>query len=385
MRIRTRHLATGTQVIDDAVITIEDGDVVAVGPADPATAADQPVDHDHDGWVLPGFVDTHVHGGGGADYARGDADEIRRAAAYHRAHGTTSTFASLVTAEIDELVDQLGVVVPLVRSGELAGIHLEGPFLSPAKRGAHEPSLLRPPDPESIERLLEAGQGCLSMITIAPELPGALDAIRRLRAAGVTAAIGHTDGDERTTLAGLDAGATAATHLFNAMRSIHHRAPGPVPRLLTDERCLVELICDGVHTHPEVLAMAFAAAGPDRFALVTDAMVATGMSDGDYALGGLDVRVQSGVARLRNPDGTLGSIAGSTLGTGGAVQVLHREVGLGFADLAAVAAATPARWHGLDRVGVLEPGRRADLVLLDDDAGLVRVMQNGRWVEEETR
>ncbi|QDP98997.1 N-acetylglucosamine-6-phosphate deacetylase [Microlunatus elymi] len=337
------------------------------------------------GWVLPGFVDTHTHGGGGDDLATEDPDAVRRVAAFARSHGSTSIFASLVTASLDTLEDQLRTLSPLLVAGEIAGIHLEGPFLSAAKRGAHDPDLLQVPDPSAVDRLLTAADGRISMITIAPELPGALDAVRRFVAAGVTVAIGHTTADDRVTLDALDAGATVVTHLFNAMPSIHHRKPGPVPVLLTDPRATVELICDGVHLHPEIARMAIRTAGPDRVALITDAMVATGMSDGDYRLGGLDVRVSDGVARLQTTDGSEGSIAGSTLTMQGAVAFCVQTLGLPIADVATMAATTPARTHGLDDVGRLESGKRADLAVVDDQGNLLQVMAGGQWQSEWQR
>jgi N-acetylglucosamine-6-phosphate deacetylase len=331
------------------------------------------------GWTVPGFVDTHVHGGGGHDYATLDPEEARAARAFHRAHGTTTALASLVTADLDTLVAQIATLAPLVRSGELAGLHLEGPFLSPAKKGAHTASLLVPPTPEAVDRLLEAGDGSVRMVTIAPELPGALDAIARLVAGGVAVAVGHTDGDETDARRALDAGATVATHLFNAMRPVHHREPGPVPVLLGDERVMVELIGDGFHLHRDVVRMAVDAAGLDRVALVTDAMVATGMPDGGYSLGGLDVVVRHGEARLVEDDGSPGSIAGSTLTMAAGFAFLV-SLGMSIPGAAHLAASTPARRHGLDEVGTIETGSAADLCVVDDAGRLQRVMQDGSWV-----
>ncbi len=368
--------------VDRVAIGIAAGRIVAVEPGEPWRAVGAGAAEAVDGIVLPGLVDTHVHGGGGADLATTDRAEARRAIAFHRAHGTTGLFASLVTAPVGVLCDQLRALGPLCATGELAGLHLEGPFLAAGKRGAHDPGLLIAPAAEVVDELLAAADGALSMITIAPELPGALSAIDRFVEAGVTVAIGHTEAGPEECAAAVAHGASVATHLFNAMPSVHHRVPGPVPLLLTDPGVEVELICDGVHVHPDVLAMAIRAARPSRVALVTDAMVAAGMPDGEYRIGELHVRVTDAVARLLEPDGTLGSIAGSTLTMAAALSYLVGTVGVGLADAAAMASTTPARWHGLAGRGVLAVGARADLVVVDEKATLRRVMYGGRWLEE---
>ncbi len=371
------HVVTPDEVLDRAMITIDGALVVACDPA-PAEADGraEPVT----GWVVPGFVDTHVHGGGGYDYATADPEAALAARAFHAVHGTTTSLASLVTARIDVLVRQLGLLADLVDDGHFAGIHLEGPFLSPAQPGAHDPTLLRDLDPATVETLITAGRGHVVMITIAPELYGGLDAIRRLTDLGVTVAIGHTDGDRDATAAGLDAGARTATHLFNAMPAMHHRVPGPIPLLLDDPRVGVELIADGHHVHADVLAMAAAAAGPDRVLLITDAMVAAGMADGEFALGGLRVRVRDRVARLVGDDGAPGPIAGSTATMADAFEVMTGVVG-SVARVAAMASSNAARHLGLRDVGRIEPGARADLCVVDEAGRLQRVMQAGAWLE----
>jgi N-acetylglucosamine-6-phosphate deacetylase len=383
-RLRCSHLATPSGHLQDGMLVIENG---MITQARSFQSEDQEWSADHepievvDGHVLPGFVDTHTHGGGGFDLATTDPEEVRSVLRFARTGGATSVIASLVTAAIDTIEDQLRTLVPLAAAGELAGIHLEGPFLSNAKRGAHSPGLLRDPDPESVDRLLAAADGRLSMITIAPELPGAIDAIRRFVAEGVRVAVGHTDGDDHAATAALDAGASVATHLFNAMPSVHHRNPGPIPKLLTDPRVMVELVCDGVHVHPDVLAMAIAAAGPERVALITDAMLATGVSDGEYSLGGLNVTVTDGVARVRTDDGSQGSIAGSTLTMRDAFGYCVQRLGLAIDEVSTMAAGTPASWHELDRIGQLKPGYHADLAVVDDQGDLLRVMYRGEWEE----
>ena len=371
-RLRADHVVTPAGVIEDAVVEVA-GDRIASCTAYAGASGLERVA----GWVVPGFVDGHVHGGGGSDYATEDPGAALAARVFHAGHGTTTSLASLVTAPLETLHGQLAALADLVEAGHFAGIHLEGPFLSPAQRGAHNGSLLLSPDPETVDGLIAAGRGHLALVTIAPELPGARPAIERFVEAGVRVAVGHTDADRDAVAAALDAGATVATHLFNAMRGLHHREPGPVPLLLTDPRVSVELIADGVHLHPDVLRMAVAAAGPERVLLVTDAMAAAGRPDGPYALGGQDVQVRDGTARLVDGAGRPGAIAGSTLTMARAFRAVAEIVGIEAA--AAMASTNPARRLGLPDVGRIEAGARADLCVVDDDGRLLRVMQAGRW------
>ncbi|WBP87504.1 N-acetylglucosamine-6-phosphate deacetylase [Kitasatospora cathayae] len=328
--------------------------------------------------VVPGFVDLHVHGGGGASYASGIAEEALLAARTHLEHGTTTTMASTVTGEIDDLVRQAAVLSELVEDGILAGIHFEGPFISHHRCGAHRPDLLRDPDPALVRKLVDAARGHARMVTLAPELPGGLDSVRMLADLGVIAAVGHTDSDYPTTLEAIDAGASVATHLFNAMPGIAHRAPGPIVALLEDERVTVELINDGVHLHPSVLDLAYGTVGPGRVALITDAMGAAGMGDGRYPLGPLQVEVKDGVARLVEG----GAIAGSTLTLDVAFKRSITVNGLTLGQAVESLSTTPARLLGLaDSIGTLEAGKLADLVVVDSTGyDLVAVMRQGRWV-----
>lgn len=374
MRLAAGRVITGVVGGDGpATLTITDDRIVSVSPG---IAPDAEV---LDGVLVPGFVDTHCHGAAGADFTSPGPDAVLAVIEFHRRHGSTTVFASTVTTPIDELVAQISRLRPLVEMGEVGGIHLEGPFLAEERKGAHEASLLRDPTIECLERLLEAAAGTIAMVTLAPELAGGVEAVAWLAERGIVAAIGHSDADAASTRAAVDAGAIVATHLFNAMPGVHHRSPGPIPVLLADERVAVELICDGVHLAPEVVAMAIAAAGPERTILVTDAMSATGQPDGDYRLGALGVRVTDGVARIIQADGSRGPIAGSTLTMGAAVQFV---VGLGIPieDVVMMASVTPARVHGLADVGALAPGRRADACLLDSSGRLLRVLRRGVWL-----
>jgi N-acetylglucosamine-6-phosphate deacetylase len=328
--------------------------------------------------VVPGFVDMHAHGGGGASYTDANDADILSAALFHRGHGTTTTLASLVTASPADLLTAVTVLAESTRAGAVAGIHLEGPWLSAARCGAHDPNQLRDPAPTEIDALLAAGGGAIRMVTLAPERAGSSDAITRFVDAGVVVALGHTDASYEQTRNALELGATVGTHLFNAMRPVHHREPGPALALLEDARVTVELIADGVHVHPAMLRAVIDAAGADRVALVTDATTAAGLGDGEFRLGAMQIEVVEGVARVRGTS----TIAGSTATMD---QLFRAAAGFGSDRDAALAAAvqmtstTPARALGLDRVGSLRAGAHANLVVLDEDLQVTGIMANGDW------
>jgi N-acetylglucosamine-6-phosphate deacetylase len=345
----TGRIVTPAGIVDGA-LRIEGGRIAAIEPG--------PIETEQ--WIVPGFVDIHTHGGGGHTFTTGDPHAARSAAGFHREHGTTTLLASLVSAPFELMRDATVAYRPLVEEGVLAGIHFEGPYLAEKRCGAQNPAYLRDPSSEEIGEVVKLGEGAVRMMTIAPEREGALDAIGQLVRLGVVAAIGHTDASYEQTLAGVAAGATVATHLFNGMRPVHHREPGPVVGMLASESVAVELIADGVHLHDGTLAFAARTAGIDRTVLITDAMSAAGMADGEYELGGLAVVVSDRVARLARD----GSIAGSTLTMDAA---LRRAVGAGLTLPEAVRAAStnPARILGLsDELGTLEVGKRADVLTL---------------------
>lgn len=322
--------------------------------------------------LSPGLVDIHVHGGGGHAFEEG-VDAIAAAAALHRRAGTTRIIASLVSAPVDALLRQLDAVSQAQAAAPgLLGAHLEGPFLSPEHRGAHDPSALAAPASDALTALL--GTGAVRQVTIAPELPGAIDAIRQITAAGAQVAIGHTHADGDEAREAFDAGARLVTHAFNAMRPLHHRAPGVVGAALADPRVVLEAIPDGHHLHGDTVRLLFAAA-PGRVALITDAMAAAGCEDGPYRLGSLDVEVRDGAARLQGSD----TIAGSTLTLAEGVRRAH-ALGLPLRDVLTAATAVPARALGLADVGSLTPGSVADAVLWDSGLAVRSVWQDGERV-----
>ncbi|MFF9161551.1 N-acetylglucosamine-6-phosphate deacetylase [Streptomyces longwoodensis] len=357
---------------------VPDGRVVVEGTRIAAAAPEHAQVVDLSGhWVVPGFVDLHNHGGGGASFTSGTVEDVLKGIHTHRLHGTTTLVASTVTGAMDFLAQRAGLLSELAEQGDIAGVHFEGPFISPCRKGAHSEELLRDPDPAEVRKLVDAARGHAKMVTLATELPGGIDSVRLLAEHGVIAAIGHTDATYEQTVEAIDAGATVATHLFNAMPPVGHRAPGPITALLEDERVTVELIDDGTHLHPAALQLAFHHAGADRVAFITDAMDAAGFGDGRYMLGPLEVEVADGVARLVEG----GSIAGSTLTLDRAFKRAVTIDRVPVTDAVRALSANPARLLGLDdRIGSLEPGKDADLVVLDADFELKGVMRHGAWV-----
>lgn len=366
------RLVTGAAEVPDAWVEVRGERVHAVGQGPDAPAGSPRIDA-RGMLLLPGLVDIHQHGGGGGAYAEG-VGSATRAALFHRSRGTTTALASLVSAPVPVLADQVEALVPLVRDGLLAGIHLEGPWLNPARRGAHAAEALALPSRADVDRLLSAGHGGIRMVTVAPELPDGLAAVEQLAAAGVVVAVGHTDATYAETREALRRGAGVGTHLCNAMRPVHHREPGPVVALL-ESGAAVELVADGVHLHPAVLADLVALAGPGRAVLVTDAMAAAGMPDGRYRLGDRDVTVVDRVAT--GPDG---QIAGSTVTLAEALRFAVTVAGVPLQEAVAAATLTPARVLGLTDVGDVVPGVRADLVLMTEELSVASVLHRGEWV-----
>jgi N-acetylglucosamine-6-phosphate deacetylase len=314
-------------------------------------------------WLTPGFIDLHGHGAGGHSFDDGP-DELFQALTAHRAHGTTRSVISLVANPLAQLRESLEYIADLAELDPLVlGSHLEGPFLAPARRGAHNPDFLRDPDPELVEQLIGAARETLLQFTIAPELPNALETIDVLVEAGIVVAVGHTEATEDQARAAFDRGARLLTHAFNAMPGIHHRAPGPIVAAMQDDRVILELILDGLHVHPDVARLTFTEA-PGRVALITDAMAAAGSDDGDYRLGTLNVTVAGGLAVLSGTD----TIAGSTLTQDAALRIAIEAANIEPHRAVEALTLTPARVLGREHeLGLLKSGYAADAVLLDHE------------------
>ncbi|WP_431245399.1 N-acetylglucosamine-6-phosphate deacetylase [Leifsonia xyli] len=366
-------------LVDDFWFVADGAHITATGTgtgwraaADDGDRGAQVIDaHGH--WLTPGFIDLHCHGGGGHPYDDG-VDEMRAALATHRAHGTTRSLISHVANPLPDLRQSLAVVADLVATDPLVlGSHLEGPFLAPERRGAHDARFLLDPEPEAVEQLIAAARGTLRTATIAPELPNALEAIGVLSEAGVVVGVGHTTADYAQAARAFEVGTRLLTHAFNAMPGIHHRAPGPVMAAIDEPEVTLELILDGLHVHPSVAALLFREA-PGRVALVTDAMAAAGATDGDYHLGGLNVTVHGGLAVLSGTD----TIAGSTLTQDAALRNAVTRAGVDPVAAVTALTRTPAHVLGEDhRLGRLHTGYLADAVLLDHEWRVTAVMADG--------
>jgi N-acetylglucosamine-6-phosphate deacetylase len=329
---------------------------------------------DAEGAILsPGFVDIHVHGGGGASFTDGPK-AIAAGLAAHRRHGTTRSVVSLVSASLDDTRRQAADVRSVMAEDPLVlGIHLEGPFLAASHKGAHDKELLVAPTAHAVEAVIESTAGVLRHVTIAPELAGGHEAIGRFVASGARVAVGHTAAGYDEALAAFDLGASMLTHAFNGMNGIHHRAPGPVAAAIDSPHVTIELVGDGVHVAASVARMLGASAG-SRMVLVTDAMAAADAADGEYMLGSLEVRVTDGVARLVHGD----SIAGSTLTMDRALRFAVTQLQLDLPAAVAMVTRAPASALGLEgSIGSLAVGYPADAVLLDGALAVTRVWANG--------
>ncbi len=306
----------------------------------------------YEGILIPGFVDIHCHGGGGKYFGGLTDSQIEQVISTHRAGGTVAGLASLVTEPIENLISQIKRLVPFAQRGEIAGIHLEGPYLSHARCGAHDPNLLRTPTLAEVQTLLDAGKGFIKMITIAPELDGALEVIEYLAKSGVIAAIGHSQSDAATAQAAIDRGASVVTHFNNAMPKVVD-GPGTMSSAVIGElRVSLELILDGEHVSTQIVRDVFEAA-PNRIVMVTDAMSAAGSTDGTYKIANLEVIVKDGVARLASN----GSLAGSTLTMAKAFNHALNEIGVSITEAVHAASTLPALILGRSDLGEIAVGK----------------------------
>ena len=369
-------IVTPSQVLGPATLEIEGGLVRRIRAGKAARGEDL-----KGAIVAPGFIDLHIHGYGGHDTNSGESEELLALARLLPHYGVTAFVPTSVTASHEELLRVSRAVAEAVRAqgdrprgARILGLHLEGPYINPEKAGAQNSSHIRPPDWDEFLQYWDAAEGNIRAVTVAPELPGALEFIKKAVKLGITVSVGHTTATYDEARAAIAAGARRATHLFNAMPPIHHRAPGATVACLLAPEVVVELIADLIHVAGPMLELVWRAAGTERVALVTDAISAAGLPDGHYALGGLEIEVREGVARLEN-----GALAGSTLSLDRAVRNMV-SLGVPLPQALAMATVVPAAAVGARELGSLEPGRRADFLVLDRELNIQRVYIGGERV-----
>lgn len=387
--IYASRILTPHEELGDGVIIVEGTKITAVGHRDEIRIPSDAVDYVATGLtVAPGFVDLHIHGAGGHDVMEGDPGALDRITSTVAKYGTTSMVATTVTAPMDATCGSLGRIAEYVRAhqeplenaplaAEILGIHLEGPFINPARRGVHPANAIAAPSVKAFRELYDAADGLVRILTLAPELPGALELIEAAAGAGVVAAMGHTDADYDQARAAIRAGARHAVHTYNAMRPFSHRDPGILGAIMTDPDVTAEIIADGVHVAVAAIQVLLGVKGFDTVLMVSDGIAATGMRDGSYRLGDFEVNVRDGIAR--NSEGKL---AGSTLTLD---RALRNMVALGVPLLDAIRMATlhPARRLGLGgKKGVIAAGADADLVALTPDLQVAGVMTRGAGLHQ---
>ena len=381
------HLYTPAEEIHDPLVFIEDRLISAVSSRAqqeiPTNATVVDLTKNGEAILAPGFVDLHMHGGAGLDVMRSSLAELPHLNKFLTTHGVTGYFPTTVAAPLDQTCAALERLADAIdasqgsRAGNSVeaqplGIHLEGPFLSHLRRGVHPPQYLVGPTLPIFDRLWQAARGHVRMMTIAPELPGALEVIAEAARRQVLVSIGHSDAALEAARAGVDAGARHATHTFNAMRPLNHRDPGILAEVLTDHRISADIIVDGIHVMPEVVQLFLRAKGTDRAVLITDAMAAAGMPDGTYQLGPIQVEVKDGKCTSD------GKLAGSVLTMDRAVRNVTQFAGWSLQHAVRAATLNPARAAGLGQHGKLVPGAEANLVVLSPDGEVRETIVHGR-------
>jgi N-acetylglucosamine-6-phosphate deacetylase len=377
--ITAARLVTPVEWIEAPVVAVEDEHITSLQSRD-ATAIPKGRVLDFPGLILvPGFIDIHIHGGAGRDAMEANDSALAQIERQLIRHGVTAYLPTTVTApheRILEALDGLGKSIAAANSNHgrarPLGIHLEGPFISHHKRGVHPPENLQSPSPEAFERFWQASAGTIRMMTIAPELPGAVETVRYARPRGVHSSLGHSNATYEQANLGICAGADHATHTFNAMRALDHRDPGILCAVLENNELTADIIADGIHVHPSVLSLFLRAKGADRAILITDAISATGMPDGIYKLGGFEVQVSNGRCEYQ------GKLAGSVLTLDQAIRNVMTFAGWQLQPAVRLATLNPAQRLGIsDQRGLLAPGRRADLVVLTPEGQVAHTIVGG--------
>jgi len=376
-------IITPFHLIGDKDIIVKEGkirEIVNKEELNTATLTGAEVIEGKDKYIVPGYIDIHVHGGGGSDVMDGDYEAINQIAIAHSHFGTTSFFPTTMTMSKDKIIRSLRSICEAVKKGtagaEILGIHMEGPYINPEKKGAQKEEDIKKIFIEEFLEFNQASGNLIRLVTIAPEMPGAIELIKYLHKQGIVTSVGHSNATYAQVQAGIQAGLSHVTHTFNAMRELHHREPGVVGAALTSPELTVELIADGIHIHPIVLKILTKIKEGEKIVLITDAMRAAGLKEGTYDLGGQEVIVTKGQARLK--DGTL---AGSVLTMDKAVKNMVNKVGIKLPKAIQMASFNPAKSIGIDdKKGSLEPGKDADIVILNKNLETELTMVAGKVV-----
>lgn len=374
-------IITPFQLLNDKVIYIKNGKIITIeNKKDMAAPVDAEVIDAQDKFVAPGFIDMHVHGGGGSDVMDGEYEAIKQVAATHSCFGTTAFLPTTMTMSKNKIIKSLKSIQEAFIKGtgaaEILGVHLEGPYINPEKKGAQREKEIKRTSIAEFLEFNQASGNLIRLITIAPEMPGAIDFIRWLHKQGIIVSVGHSDATYEQVQEGIQAGLTHVTHIFNAMRGLNHHEPGVVGAALSSPKLIVEMIADGIHLHPAVMKILIRTKETGKIVLITDAMRAAGKSDGTYDLGGQEVIVNNGQARLKD-----GILAGSVLTLDKAVRNLITKVGVSLTDAVQMVTFNPAKClkvHG--KKGSLEPGKDADIVILNKKLKIELTMVKGNVV-----
>lgn len=376
--IKNIKLIGVNEIFENYCVVVEDKKIIQV---DNERKIDgEKIDNIIDGkgnYLAPGFIDIHNHGNTGYDIMDGTEEALDSIGEFHIKNGVTSYLGTVMTSkEIIKALENIGRYNNKEDLSQNLGIHLEGPFFSLDKKGAQAAEYITTPNMDGIRELLAHANGRLKMVSIAPELPGALDVISYLKSQGIVVALGHTNADYMESQRGIEYGATVATHLFNGMRNFEHREPGIIGAALLDDRVYCEIIYDRIHIHDAVVKMALKMKGTDNIVLISDAMRATGLGDGEYELGGQRVIVKNQVARLET-----GNLAGSTLTLRKAVFNMINYLKVPMVDAVKMASLSPAKAIEVDRYkGSIEMGKDADMILIDGDINVLGTMAMGKWI-----
>ena len=383
--ITASRLLASTEWIEDPIVVIEDGILASIGSRK-HEALPQGEHLDFAGCsLLPAFFDVHIHGSGGYDVMQGTPEAFTGIGRFLAAHGVGAYLPTTVTAPIDATLKALAGMAKLIGRDDFGarplGIHIEGPFLSPHKKGAHPASLLQPPSVELFDRLWQASEGKIRLMTIAPELPNAPEVIAHATKLGVRVSMGHSNADTAAAKQGIASGAVSATHTYNAMRNFDHREPGLLGEVLSNDNLYAELICDGHHVHPAAVKIYWKSKGRDRAILITDAMSAAGMPDGNYKLGELDVRVENGICLIGE-----NTLAGSTLTLDRAVKNFSAFTGASLDEIAPLVSTNPARMTGFEsEVKTLSAGHPANLTVISPKNEVVETLVRGERFQPITK